>query len=423
MNKSRQLEDLDRDALLHTTRHLLAEADALSSRISALNEIGLAVNQTFDLERIERVIAKQAKWLLDFHHCSVCLLKDDAWIINTLFGSVEPDQLDRDSMPNLASVMNTTRPLIVREGAASAFLLGYPSQIIIPLTADGVFVGTINFAAKEPALYSQDDMRIAYMLSLQLASAIRNASIVAELEKTQAELKLRVAELDAYGHTIAHDLKSPLSSILLRSQIIGRRHAEQGPEATVNDVAKVETSVQIMLRMIERLLMLARLRSDESLNERVVVQDAARAAIERFGPDIEARSIDVEVCELPDARGQAQWIEEIFANLISNAIKYMGDDNPSPRIHISADVQDTWVRYNVRDSGIGIQPEDRDRVFEMFTRAHDTHGIEGLGLGLSIVKRAVQRLGGQVGVESIVGQGACFWFTLVTASGSPTESP
>src|SRR4051812_4400998 len=89
-----RLEDQGRDQLLQTVRRLLAEADALSSRIAAVNEIGIAINRTLNLNDIQSVIAKQAKWLLDFEHCSVCLSeasgeKDDAWHTNTLFGPAE----------------------------------------------------------------------------------------------------------------------------------------------------------------------------------------------------------------------------------------------------------------------------------------------------------------------------------------------
>jgi signal transduction histidine kinase len=115
--------------------------------------------------------------------------------------------------------------------------------------------------------------------------------------------------------------------------------------------------------------------------------------------------------------GHTQWIEEVFANLISNAIKYMGKDNPVPSITITGFQIHNLVRYEVRDTGVGISPKDQAHLFEMFTRLH-TVEADGLGLGLSIVRRIISKLNGQLGVESERGKGSAFWFTIPAALSS-----
>jgi signal transduction histidine kinase len=422
MQQPPPLETLRRKALLATTQKLLAEADALSSRISVLNEIGLAMNQSFDLARIERVIAKQAKWLLDFAHCSVCQQEGERWRINTLFGTAEPDYFDSNTMPNLGAAMNTPRPQLIREGMVSAFLSAYPSQLIIPLSADNVFLGTINFGAKTPNRYTMDDMRIGYMLSMQLSSAIRNAQVVNELKATREELRLRVEELDAFAHTIAHDLKSPLGNILLRSQFVTYRFRDQMPTEAIEMLSSVEDSTQLMGRMIDQLLMLTKLRHTDqnviSVNARYMVE----AAFKRFSHLIEANRITITIADnLPDCAGQTQWVEEVFANLISNAIKYMGENNPAPAIAIDGQRTGEVIRYTVKDNGVGIKPEDQSRLFAMFSRLHDVKGVEGLGLGLSIVRRIIKKLRGEIGVDSVYGQGSTFWFSLPIAQDLPED--
>lgn len=411
---SRPLENLEREELLTTTRNLLAEADALSSRISVLNEIGLAVNQSLDLARIERVIARQAKWLLDFEHCSVCLFEGDHWGIKTLFGRPEPAIADLETMPNLAGAFDSTRPVLLNEGMPSRFLAEYQSQIIIPLNADNRFVGTINFATTAPGQYSRDDMRIGLMLALHLASAIRNARIVADLKATREELRLRLEELDAYGHTIAHDLKSPLTNVLLRAQLIKMSFPDHTlPDQAAHMLDSIEQSTKVMARMIDQLLLLARLRHDEVAFVPVDAHHMAESALQRFSHQIEAKPVQVTVMpDMPTAFGQPQWVEEIFANLISNAIKYMGAKNAAPAISIGGHPQGRFVRYEVRDNGIGIRPEDRDKLFRMFSRASAPAGVEGIGLGLSIAHRIIRKLHGEIGVDSEYGAGSCFWFTL-----------
>jgi signal transduction histidine kinase len=177
--------------------------------------------------------------------------------------------------------------------------------------------------------------------------------------------------------------------------------------------------VHRMSTMIDQLLWLARSR-DVSFNLVAVdMSQVVDAAFARFRDVIDSRHIAIEVDScLPTVMGHGQWIEEVFANLISNAIKYMGENNPHPKIAVRAVQMNGRVRYEVRDTGVGIAPKDQARLFEMFTRLH-TVDAEGLGLGLSIVHRIVTKLHGQVGVESQLGEGSTFWFSLMAAEAEP----
>ncbi len=414
-----RLEDQDREQLLATTRRLLAEADALSSRVAAVNEIGIAINSTLNLAAILKVIARQAKWLLDFEHCSVCLQVDEKWQVNTLFGPALDSSIDLLDTVNVGRALKSSQPQLVRDGSSAPFLAEFASQIIIPLVADEMVLGTINFACKEPRRYTQDDMRISYMLALQLASAIRNSRNFEELKRTRDELRSRAAELearnqelDAFSHTIAHDLKSPLSNIVLKSELVTMRLGDELPEKAQEALTGIKDSGLKMGQMIDQLLLLAKLRNVAETVIPVETKAIVAAALGRFTQVIEASKIAITIApDLPPALGHAQWVEEVFANLVSNAIKYMGTANPQPRICIHAAHQGEYVRYAVQDSGVGIAPEDQKRLFEMFTRLRPTEA-EGLGLGLSIVHRIVTRLNGQVGVESTPGEGSTFWFIL-----------
>lgn len=411
-SKHSKLENLNRDELLTTARRFLVEADALSTRISAVNEIGVAINQTLDLATIQRVIAKQAKWLLDFEHCSVCLSNNAKWEIVTLFGKDEPQLDDLLETENIGLTLKTMQPQLILNGVSGEFLSDYQSQIIIPLTADKTILGTINFASKKAEHYTHDDMRIGYMLALQLSSAIRNTNVVNELKETQKELQMRVEELDAYAHTIAHDLKSPLSNILLTGEIINMKYANQIPPDVMTRFNSIVSSGKQMNKMIEQLLLLAKLRDPQEVITTVPVRPTVHMALSRFSQIIHEKGIKVNVMkDNPIVMGHPQWIEEVFANLISNAIKYMGDDNPNPCIDITGVVQDGKVRLEVKDTGVGIKVEDQQNLFVMFTRLHQVNA-EGLGLGLSIIRRIISKLDGELGVESTMGKGSTFWFVL-----------
>jgi len=182
-----RLEDQDREELLLTARRLLAEAQSLSIRISAVNEVATAINRTLDITQILRVVGKQAKWLLDFEHCSVCLQSTNS--CTTLFGP--PITVDITNLPEVGPInkaFKTGQTQLIQEGNGDSILSAYASQIIIPLESEGKILGTINFTTTKPRAYTQEDLRIGYLLALQLSSAIRNAERFKEINRLYSEL-------------------------------------------------------------------------------------------------------------------------------------------------------------------------------------------------------------------------------------------
>lgn len=216
-------------------------------------------------------------------------------------------------------------------------------------------------------------------------------------------------ELDAYNHTIAHDLKSPLAVINGYAHLLADEELSAAGHKMVETVPRV---VHSMVEMIDGMLQLTKLRHGDVEMSVVDMNLALKKALERFGS--ERKHITV-ASELPPALAQESWMVEVFANLINNAIKYARPDE-EPIIHIRSLPADKFIRYEVIDNGIGIQPKDQKHIFDMFTRVYGEDGIaqgyKGLGIGLSIVQRIIRRSGGDVGVDSVFGEGCTFWFTL-----------
>jgi adenylate cyclase len=198
-NNGSKLENQARKQLIQTSRHLLTEIQALSSRIAAVNEIAIAINRSLDLDEILRIVGKQAKWLLDFKHCSVCLYKDDGScrFIN-LFGP----QINSDSciLPNdnpITRALKTGQAQLNPQDYNSTFLDAYPSQIIIPLEVEKQVIGSINFATTSPNAYTHEDLRIGYLLALQVSAALRNAKHFQDMNLMLAEMHQIYAQLEA----------------------------------------------------------------------------------------------------------------------------------------------------------------------------------------------------------------------------------
>lgn len=278
------------------------------------------------------------------------------------------------------------------------------SHVGAPIRLEQEVVGFLSLSSAEPDYFSAEHAARLQAFADQAAIAIRNARLFSDLE-------MRNRELDAFSHTIAHDLKTPLNLIVGNAELVAM---DVDPDAPYMQEAltSIQQSALGMADMIDQLLLLATVRDAGKIVGRVDVEPVVAAAVAHYRKQIDERGIQVEVApDLPPVLGHGPWLEEVFANLIGNAVKYIGADNPEPRIVVRGSVRDDCVRYEVRDNGIGMQPDDIPHVFEMFTRFHSREA-SGLGLGLSIVEHIISKLNGAVGVESAPGDGTTFWFWL-----------
>ena len=240
--------------------------------------------------------------------------------------------------------------------------------------------------------------------------ALRNLQRSLQREITERD-KL-IAELDAYAHTVAHDLKNPLGTLIGFSSMLETDYTELSDEQLRLCVSTIAKSGRKMTNIIEELLLLASVRKEDVEADLLDMAAITAEALERLADMIAEYQAEIITPEAwPLALGYGPWVEEIWTNYISNGLKYGGDP---PRLELGGttpDEPDRQVRFWVRDNGAGLSPEDQARLFTPFTQSHHARAM-GHGLGLSIVQRIVTKLGGQVGVESQVGQGSVFFFTL-----------
>jgi two-component system sensor histidine kinase/response regulator len=254
------------------------------------------------------------------------------------------------------------------------------------------------------------------LYDLQRQLQIANRGLALQLN----ELQERNQELDAFAHTVAHDLKNPLAAIILSAQMMLDTLPMKPEDQMIRDLARIVGIGVKMDRALEGLMLLSGLRNQqvelEPLDMGAVVAEAVKSL------DLLIEQYNAEIV-LPDSwplvLGYAPWVEEVWVNYISNAIKYGGSlhEGIPPHVDVgyekSINSPENQIRFWVRDNGIGLTINQQQRLFVPFERIQ-TVRVEGHGLGLSIVRRIVEKLGGQVGVESAVGQGSTFYFTLFT---------
>jgi PAS domain S-box-containing protein len=235
-----------------------------------------------------------------------------------------------------------------------------------------------------------------------------------ELRRTAAELERSNAELDRFASVAAHDLAEPLHTIAGLADLIEYRYGESlHPEAR-EALAHVRGGAERLRGLLDGLLAYSRASHGEIRRERVEVAGALGRVLESLSARIEERGARID--QNPGALGavlaDGRLLEAVLQNLIANALKFTEDD---PRIEVSAVRLDSEWRLIVADNGIGIAPEYQERVFGLFSRLHASERYPGIGLGLAMCRRIVERHGGEMGVESTLGEGSRFWFTLPAA--------
>lgn len=253
------------------------------------------------------------------------------------------------------------------------------------------------------------------LLERTIRYAIERARNLLKLQQYTDELQVKNRELDAYTHTIAHSLRNPLGLFSSFASLIRMADGKKLSPDSLEMLGEIENQAHKLANITSQLLLLSQVRDVSEVITEVDVQPILEAVIKRYDHLIRENKVQVEVsADLPPVMGHAIWVEEIFSNFVSNALKYIGSDNEAPKLIICARHKDNCVIYEVIDNGIGIAAEDNAQLFEMFSRirTQETDAIEGAGLGLSVVYRLIQKMNGTVGVQSELRKGSTFWFTL-----------
>ena len=234
---------------------------------------------------------------------------------------------------------------------------------------------------------------------------------ITERQQAEAQLRARHDELDAFAHTVAHDLKNPLQLLVGYAELVEEAEADNMTEDSAALLkAVVRTGIK-MNNIIEELLLLAGVRRAAVEPRPLDMADLVTGARQRLADLIQEYEAEILVPDAwPLALGHGPWIEEVWTNYISNAVKYGG---APPRVELGAAEENGMVRFWVSDNGAGLDAKARSQLFRPFTQLSQVRA-EGHGLGLSIVRRIVEKLGGEAGIEpSLPGrQGSVFYFTL-----------
>jgi two-component system sensor histidine kinase/response regulator len=416
-----------------TERRRVEEMLRRSNReLALLDRASQALTSTLDLDQVLVVVLEEVRRLLGITACSV-------WLIEPETGEV----FCRQAAGPQSDVVRGWR-LAPREGIAGWVAYSGESVIVadtradarhfknvdqqtgvelrsvmsVPLRVTRGVVGAIQVLDMGVGRFGATDLRLLEALAAPAAIAIDNARLVETLRQRSSELEARNEELDAFAGAVAHDIKNPLSIVIGFAETLELEFGDS--RSSLSDVdfqtylRKIARSGRKMEDIIDTLLILARVSDEELEVEALDMEGIVAEAQQRLANMIEEYQADVILPDTwPAVLGYAPGIESVWVNYISNALKYGGQP---PRVELGATAQaDDKVCFWVRDNGPGLTAEEQARLFRPFTRLGQVRA-KGHGLGLFIVRLIVEKLGGQVQVESEVGRGSIFSFTLLSAN-------
>ena len=231
-----------------------------------------------------------------------------------------------------------------------------------------------------------------------------------KMNKTMGELERSNQELERFAYVSSHDLQEPLRMITLYSQLLERRYRDSLDSDADDFIEYIVENAKRMKQLIDDLLSFSRVNTDVKDFENVNLETVLDSVISSLAMSIEEFNINITHDPLPSLLADSTQMVQVFQNLLINAIKFRGEE--PPEIHISAEKGEMEWIFSISDNGIGIKPEHQKQIFEVFKRLHTREEYPGTGIGLSICQKIIRHHGGRIWLESELGKGTTFYFTI-----------
>ncbi|MFP4499560.1 MAG: response regulator [Candidatus Hydrogenedentota bacterium] len=428
------------------------EARERSERIGAINQIANVINSSLEAGRVYESMVRELRKLIDFDYAAVTLRIDDGdgyetrrlWPDTPGMG----DEVRYVATESCAAwVAREHRMLVVNDTAAQhpgtpvTFEPGMGSCVSVPLYANERIIGSLDLAATAKGAFSQHELEVVEQMAPHVAIAIRNASLLNNLQQSLDEVNRAREELHRVNEelktldemktnllsNVSHELRTPLVAVMGYTDMIINEKA--GP---LNDMQKEYLNISLrniekLVTLIENLLDFSRLHrgQEELLFDTLDLVDCARTSIQIVQPVADSREIEVTLNTDADqilVEGDKGKLGQVFNNLLSNAVKF---NKPGGAVNVHLRLSNGNVEVSVQDTGIGIPEEAQDKVFTRFYQydGSSTRKYGGTGIGLAIAQDIMRLHGSRLMVNSIPDEGTTFYFTLPLCPQDRVEEP
>jgi signal transduction histidine kinase len=346
----------------------------------------------------------------------------------------EPLVRFRKPTPRMRSVIENGAQLILRETPlhmpADAVPTGDKSKpsaslLFVPVRSGQTVIGLLSIQSYTVSAYTLEDLSFLQALADHGAGALERIQAEERIKDLNNELEDRIAdrtaalvatvgELEAFSYSVSHDMRAPLRAMQGYAQILLEDYPGKVLDGNATEYLTRIARASVRLdAFIQDVLTYAKVLRGEvpitAIDVMTVIKDVLDAH-----PEWDAPATRIEIQPLPQVLGHEALLSQCVAHLLSNAIKFCKENTP-PHVKIYADVKEDQARITFEDNGLGIEPQFQHKIFRMFERIHPSSDVEGTGIGLTIVRKAVQRMHGTVGFESTPAEGSRFWIQLPLA--------
>jgi GAF domain-containing protein len=422
---------IDNVRLLDELRHRTDELGRSVGELRALGEVSQTVNSTLDLETVLSTIVTKAVQLSGTEAGAIYgydeqerefRLRATYGMDQGLIDALSQQHIGLDD-PTVAEVFAQREPAQVadlREEPASdineiTLRAGYRARMVAPLLRGEDIVGTLVVRRRAPGEFAKNTVDIIKTFAAQSALAIQNARLFHEIEDKSHQLEEASQHKSQFLANMSHELRTPLNAILGYAELMADGAYGEPSEKMLGILKRLEANGKHLLGLINDVLDLSKIEAGQLVLELsdYSVQDIAqtvRSTLEPLAAD-KKLAFKVELApELPAGHGDGRRLTQVLINLVGNAIKF----TDAGEVAIKAEANNGSFHVSVRDTGPGISAADQARLFQEFQQADNaiTKKKGGTGLGLAISKRIIEMHGGKIWVESQLGQGSTFAFTL-----------
>jgi PAS domain S-box-containing protein len=404
--------------LIHDgTEHREAELrrERLTERLNALHAVDLALLDGQPVATVAGIAVSRLVALLPDSHAQVVALDETSGEWELL--AAEPAPFRSPAPPAQSQPAEAGR--LATEG--------WHSLLEAPLIAGDQLSGMLTLVSTNADAFSDEHAAMARDVANQLAVAVQQCELRERIRQHADELERRVvertqeleeanAELESFAYSVAHDLRAPLRAVQGLTQALMEDYAQDLDHVGRDYGQRTVAAVKRMDLLIADLLAYAKISRSEPRREPVSMTRVIDDVVAQLELEIAAREATLEIAEpLPDVIGHHLTLTQVLANLVSNGLKFTAAGK-QPRLRIRAELAGDVVRLCVEDDGIGIEKAHLARIFRIFERLHGVETYPGTGIGLAIVRKGMQRMGGEAGVQSEPGRGSRFWVELPRAA-------
>ncbi|WP_414574149.1 ATP-binding protein [Nostoc sp. CCY 9925] len=334
------------------------------------------------------------------------------------FGNI--DNLQQNQVMMIENLAEHPRPYRVQQ---QLFDQGIRLIMNVPVIAQQQLIGSLNVGVTQPWSLTDEDVEIAREVANQLAIAIQQSRLREQLQRYTEQLEQLVhnrtqqleeanSALEAFAYSISHDLQEPLRAIRGFATILLEDYDTVLNSGGQDLLYRIASNVERMDNLLIDLLEYSRLSRIDLPLQPINLNSLVKQVLTQLEVSLEEKQAQVTIAEpLLEIVGNYRTVEQIITNLITNAIKFVAP-GIQPQVRIWTEHREHCVRLWVEDNGIGISPQHWERIFGVFERLHSIEAYPGTGIGLAIVRKGIERMGGQVGMESEVSQGSRFWIEL-----------